>query len=54
MILFIYLREGDRDRDSEREHNWGGKGGAGSPLSREPNYAGLNSRTQDPGPVIMT
>jgi len=26
----------ERDRDSEREHKWGGEGEAVSPLSREP------------------
>jgi len=36
------LRE--RDRDSEREHKWGGEGEAVFPQSREPN-AGLDPRT---------
>lgn len=43
--VFIYLRE--RDRGSEREHEWGGEGEADSPLSREP-HMGLDPMT--PGP----
>lgn len=41
-MSFIYLKE--RDRDSEREHKWGGGGEAGFPLSGEPD-TGLESRT---------
>ena len=40
-VLFIYLKE--RDRDSKREPKRGGEGEAGSSLSRKPN-GGLDPR----------
>ena len=43
-ILFIYLR--DRDRDSKGEYEWGAEGQAGSPQRGEPE-AGMDPRTPE-------